>query len=453
MSVRVLHYSDLETALDDPERAAALAGTIEARDGTDSVVIGSGDNTAPGALSLATGGRAALSLFRAIDADADTFGNHDFDFGVATARELAAKAPQPWLCANVEHDGERFAAEETAASTLVEAGGETVGVVGVAHPRTDVMNPTADVLEFTDPVPVVRAEATHLREQGADHVVVTSHCGREDERIARGTDVDAVLGGHVHDVRAKTIAGTATVRPGRAGRYLSEVVLDETPSITLHEVDDEHVDEAVAETLREQLADHSLDEVVASVDTPIERSEEKTTVAESRIGNLVADALRWQAGADVAISPPGAIRSGDPLVGDVTAVELVGLVPYEDGLATVELPGDRLRAALLAVPFGYHDDDHPDRFCSHISGARLVWDDRAGELRSVSVHGEPIDPDRTYEVAVADYVVETDHVVDAFDESDVVERHGLARRAVVDYAREIGIDATVEQRIEQPTLE
>jgi 2',3'-cyclic-nucleotide 2'-phosphodiesterase (5'-nucleotidase family) len=452
MSVRLLHYSDLETALDEPDRCARLAGTIQARTDEETVVVGSGDNTAPGALSLATHGQAALPLFRTIDVDADTFGNHDFDFGPTNARALAADAPQTWLCANARRDGDRFAVDSTEPSTLVETGGDSVGIIGVAHPRTAAMNPKAEGVRFVDPVPVIRDEAASLRERGADHVVVASHCGRGDQRIARETDVDAVLGGHVHDVHAETIEGTVTVRPGRAGRYISEVTLGETPAVSIHEIDHEHEDEVLARDLQDRLAAHGLDEVVTVVDTPIERSEETATVAESRVGNLVSDALRWKATADVAISPPGAIRAGDPLVGDVTVADLVSLTPYEDDLAVVGLSGERLRDAFVAIPFGYHDDDHPDRFCSHVSGARIVWDDEAGELRDATIGGAPIDPQSQYTVAVADYLIETDHVTDAFDDRDVVRRYGQARQAIVDYAREVGIAPEIDGRIDRPFL-
>jgi len=453
MSVRLLHYSDLETALDDPAQCGTLAGAIAARRDGDTVVVGTGDNTAPGALSLATEGRAAMTLFRAIEPDVDTFGNHDFDFGPETARELAAEAPQTWLCANAERDGERFAPDATQPTTLVETDSATVGVVGVAHPKTDTINPAAEGVTFTDPVPAVREHAGRLRERGADHVVVASHCGYGDERLARETDVDAVLGGHVHDVHTDVIDGTAVVRPGRAWRHISEVSLDGTPDVTVHDVDDGHVEASVVERLRERLARYGLDEVVATVEDPIERTEKTVTVAESRIGNLLTDALRWQAGADIAVSPPGAIRSGPPLAGSVTVADLVGLAPYTDDLAVVELSGDQLRDAFVGVPFGYHEGDYPTRYCCHVSGAQLVWDDEAGELLDATVDGEPIDPDEQYTVAVADYLVETEFVNDAFAEEDVVERHGVARQAVVDYAREVGLDADTEGRIERPRLE
>ena len=453
MPVRLLHYSDLETALDNPGQAGALAGTIAALRDRNTVVVGSGDNTAPGALSLATEGRAALAFFDAVDPDADTFGNHDFDFGPDAARELAAAAPQPWLCANAEVDGSRFAADATTPRTLVDAGDETVGIVGVAHPRTDTINPAAAGVTFTDPVPAVHEQAATLRAHGADYVVVVSHCGREDTRIARETDVAAVLGGHIHDVYTGVVDGTIVERPGRAGRHVGEIRLGEQPTATVHEVTDDTVDDALEGRLRERLGVHGLDEVVATVDGAIERTEETATVAESRVGNLVTDALRWRAGTDIALSPSGAIRSGDPLSGDVTVADLIGLSPYRDGLAEVELSGDRLREAFVAVPFGYHDDDYPDRHCSHVSGATLVWDDDAGELLDATIGGRPLDPDKQYTVAATDYLVDTDHVNGAFGENDVVTRHGLAREAIVDYAREVGVDPAIEGRIQRPTLE
>ena len=453
MSLRILHYSDLETALDDPEQCAALAGAIESNRGPDTVVVGTGDNTAPGALSLATEGRAAMAFFEAVSPVGDTFGNHDFDFGVENARELAAAAPQPWLAANVTRDGERFAPEATDPWTVVETDAYRVGLVGVAHPDTAEMNPAAAGVEVSDPVPAVREGVAELRERAVDFVVVLSHCGPGDARIARETDVDAVLGGHVHDVHVETVGDTFVVRPGRGGEYYAEVTLGDPPDVTVHAVDGDHSDDELRNALTEQFERHGLDEVVATVEDPIERTEESATTAESRIGNFVADAIRWRADADVGISPVGALRSGDPLAGDVTVGELYGLAPYRDDLTTVSLSGRRLRETLAEIPLGYHSEAFPKRFCSHLSGAHIVWDDDSGTLTEATVGGEPIDPDAEYRVAVAEYLVETDHVTATFGPEDVVDRHGIAREAIVDYARERGIDPEIEGRIERPNLD
>ena len=453
MAVHILQYSDVETALDEPERCGALAGTIHALAGEETIVAGSGDNTAPGALSLATDGHAALTFFDAVDPAVDTFGNHDFDFGPENARELAGSSPQTWLCANATTSSGRFAPEVSQPSTLVETDEATIGFIGVSHPKTSVINPAAAGVEFSDPVEAVTEEVRTFEAQAVDHVVVVSHCGRDDKRIARETDVDAILGGHVHDVYQETVAGTTIVRPGRAGRYVSEVILDGgIPSASIHEVDDGYVDDSLVEALRQKRAENGLDEVVTHVEVPISRTEEAATSAGSRIGHLLTDALRWRTEADVAISPPGTIRSGDPLAGDVTVADLLGMAPYRDELTTVDIRGDRLRDAFVAVPTGYHDDAYPNRYCSHVSGAHLVWDDEAGELLDASVGGESLDPSRWYTVAVADYLVETDHVNDAFGPEDVVDTFGIACDAVVDFAREIGLDGGFDRRVDRPSL-
>lgn len=67
MSLRVVHYSGVENAYDEPERVGRLAGTIDALRDDRSVVVGTGDNTAPGVLALRTDGRQALDFFRDVD--------------------------------------------------------------------------------------------------------------------------------------------------------------------------------------------------------------------------------------------------------------------------------------------------------------------------------------------------------------------------------------------------
>ncbi len=64
MTLRILHYSDIENAYDDPDRIGRLAGCINANRDQRTLVVGTGDNTAPGVLSLVTEGEAGAVLFR-----------------------------------------------------------------------------------------------------------------------------------------------------------------------------------------------------------------------------------------------------------------------------------------------------------------------------------------------------------------------------------------------------
>ena len=256
MSPRLVHYSDVEKAYDTPERIGRFAGTVAAADGLDALPVGTGDNTGPGVLSLVTDGRQSLDLFTAVTPAFETFGNHDFDHGLDATRRIVAQSPQTWLTANVEQDGERFAPRLTEPWTVRSVDGTRVGFVGVTDPDTASANPQAETLSFTDPVAAVAEAAAALRDAGASLVVVLSHLGRGDDDLARACDVDAILGGHVHERRIDRVAGTLLTRPGANGDAVVEVDLGGTePTASFREVADGPVDDRVQTAVEDRLAD------------------------------------------------------------------------------------------------------------------------------------------------------------------------------------------------------
>jgi len=448
MSCRLLHYSDLENAYDDPARVGRLAGLIcERRAAGDALLVGSGDDTAPGVLSLHFEGRQALDLYRAVEPDVETFGNHDFDYGLAATRDVVRESPQTWVSANVLHDGGRFGAAEGVVPWTVERCGDArVGFFGVLDDDTPSLNPAAGDLAVTDPVEAGQRAVAALRARGVDYVVALSHLGRGDDELAAKLDVDAVLGGHVPVERVERRHGTLLTRPGSGGETLLEVDLD-AGTVTRHPVTDGPLDETVATALRERGAAAGLDEVVGEAAAPLERTEATLFGGESRIGNFVADAYRWATGADVALQNSGGVRDGPALAGEVTVADLVSVLPFEESVAVVELPGRALLDVFRAAAGQDLGFAEPEWWHAHVSGARLVWDDRRDELVSASVDGAAVDPDRAYTLATSEYLLYTDHEFPALDGSRRVDTAGVQHEVLADYAREVGIDPVVEGRV------
>jgi 2',3'-cyclic-nucleotide 2'-phosphodiesterase (5'-nucleotidase family) len=454
VSLHLLHYADLETAYDDPERVGRLARLIDRLRDEETVVCGGGDDLGPGVLSLVTEGRQSLDFFRAVEPDVETFGNHDFDHGLDSLLGVVDDSPVTWVCANAYRDGGRFAAAASAEPwTVVEAGDYRVGVVGVAHPETAEINPEAANVEFTDPMPAVEAGADALRDRGVDCVVVVSHCGG-DADLARSVDVDVVLGGHDHEPAVERVAGTLVCRPGGDGRFLLEVSFDgDRPTATHHSVADGPLDGDVAAALRDRMDAAGLTEVVGTVEDPVVCDMLACKQGESRIGNLVVDAYRWAAGADVALHSGGGFRRRPPLAGDVTAFDLVRVAPYGADLVTVRVDGAALRETLRHLALVDAPDDLPRWQFGHVSGATVVWDDAADDHRRARVGGDPVDPDATYEVATTEFFVAHDRLFPAFGPGDVVARHDPQYETIVDYARETGLDPELDGRIRRPTLD
>jgi 2',3'-cyclic-nucleotide 2'-phosphodiesterase (5'-nucleotidase family) len=465
VSLRLLHYADVEHALDDPERAARLAGLLaERRAATDdpTLVLGGGDCTGPGVLSLVTDGRHALDFFEAVESDADALGNHDFDHGFDGLRDLLADAPQPWVASNVRFDGQRFAAAHTTDRLLLDAGPATVGVLGVLDPEMATFAPHLAPLDLGGPVAAVDDRAPDLRRAGADYLVVLSHARREwDERLARETDADVVLAAHTHVERAGHVGDTLVTEPPGGGRHVVEVTLDSerdpVATGTVRSVADADAppdstpDSTLRRALRERITDAGLDEVVGHVADPVVRDREATRVAESRVGNLVADAHRWAADADVGVVSPGFVRTGDPLADDVRRLDLAGVTPFGGHLVALDLSGDRLCDLLGQLAVGATSDDLPDSWVGHVSGATVRWrgsDGAPDTLFDAAVGGEPVDDDATYRVGTAEYHVVVDHVFPALREADVVERLGPPYATLVEYVEATGLAPEVEGRVE-----
>ena len=442
MAVRILHYSDLENVYDTPEQAGRLATLLRERDGT--LAAGSGDNTAPGVLSLVTEGRQALDLYDAVEPDVETFGNHDFDYGAAATADVVSRSPQTWVSANVHRNGSRACG--VAPWTILETGGARVGFVGVLDDATPSLNPMASELSVTDPVAAVQEASEELRDAGVDYVVALSHLGRGDEELAVSTDVDAILGGHIASERIERVDGTLLTRPGSGGDVVLDVDL-EAGEVTRREVADEAVHEPLAERLRERMARTGLNDVVGHVSEPMERTEATLFRGESRIGNFVADAYRWAAGADVGLQNSGGVRDGPAIAGDVTVADLVSVVPFEEPVAVAELSGEELLDVFRASKGGSLGFAEPDWWHAHVSGAELEWDESTDELVAARVGGEPIDADRTYTLATTDYLFYTDDEFPALDEPHRTERHDIQHEVLAEYARERGIDPAIEGRV------
>ncbi len=449
MSLRLVQYSDVENACDYPRQIGRLARAIRARADDDTLVLGTGDNTSPGVLPLITDGKQALEFYDAIEPDVETFGNHDFDYGYEATLEVVRNSPQQWVSANIERNGETFGTEAGVEPwTTVDRNGTTVGVTGVTTQRTGSLNPMATGLQFRDPIAAAEEAVAELRSAGADIVVVCSHLGGGDDDLARAVDADVILGGHVPSTRLERIDGTLLTRPGDGGSAIVDVTIENEPDSKIVRTDDYEPAPDVLEAFRDLEASGGLNDVVGTVEEPIERTESTLFGGESRVGNFVADAYRWETDADVGLQNSGGIRSGASLAGNVTASDLISLIPFEEPIATAELTGDQLSAVLdgaAGVDLGFAE---PDWWHAHVSGLTLEWERDNHEVTVQQVNGEPFDSDATYELATSNYLFHTDDEFPALGAADRTETTDSTQYEVLlEYARECGIEPTIDGRI------
>src|SRR3954463_11724286 len=111
--------------------------------------------------------------------DATSFGNHEFDYGVARILKHEARATFPFLSANIVEQATNEAPAWVKPSSVFEVNGVRVGVIGATTKETPELvaaGNTAGLL-FLDEAERIKRESENLRRQGVDVQVVVIHEG------------------------------------------------------------------------------------------------------------------------------------------------------------------------------------------------------------------------------------------------------------------------------------
>ncbi len=414
----ILHTNDLHGRVEQVFRIAALARQIkqevtasgghcalwDAGDAEDTILYE----------SSMTKGRAMLAVLRGAGYDLEVLGNATpLRYGPQTIPGLAEDFGRPLLCANMfESDDDRLVAG-LEPYTLQRYGDLTVGIIGLTDPMAFY---SFFKLKMGDPVQILPRLISEVRAGGAQTIVVLSHLGsKKDQIVAENVEgIDLIIGGHDHvELNPPlVINGTLIAQAGDYGRYLGRLDLEIDPlsGRIVHQhgelipitealpidLEAQRVFAAQQERVR-QIADR----VLGVAATPIEWLPERECAA----GNLVADMLRERTQAAVALVLGGHWRSGLE-AGDITVGQLYAACRSTANPGLTSLTGAQLAQfvqaglnpegigrtpkALRGTPVGW----------PHVSGMSVRI--KNGEPVEFWIGGEPLQPDRTYQVAGTD---------------------------------------------------
>ncbi|MBN9416254.1 MAG: bifunctional metallophosphatase/5'-nucleotidase [Candidatus Eremiobacteraeota bacterium] len=374
----------------------------------------SGDTLSPSVASSFFRGRQMVEMWNAIHLDVATLGNHEFDFGPDVLRERMGESHFPWLAANVrDRSGASFG--KMPEFVMREVGGVKLGIFGLLTVDTAETSSCGPEVVFQDPVEAARSLVPRMRAQGAQVVVALTHLSlAEDKRLAREVPLDLILGGHEHEPSESLVAHTPIFKWGSDARILGKVDLQvdqgrvvemdwQGQSVGKTVVPDPTVT-ALAARYEKQLA-AQLNEPLVRVGVDLEGRSSVCRQQETNLGNLVADAMREQAGADCALITGSSIRV-DKVVpaGVLTRRQAMMILPYENGVVKVRLSGRELLAVVehSVSSLGPENSSFPQ-----VSALQLRYDptrpvgQRVQELR---VGGKPLQPDGSYTFACSEFI-------------------------------------------------
>ncbi|XP_075156413.1 5'-nucleotidase-related protein-like [Haematobia irritans] len=159
-----------------------------------------------------------------LPADAMTLGNHEFDHGVEGLVPFLKNLNSPMLVANIDVSKEPTLMGLYQKSMIIERGNRKIGVIGVILETTYELANTGNVIFRNESLSILE-EAAKLKSQGANIIIVLSHCGYDvDQVIAAnaGSEIDVIVGAHSH-----TFLYTGDTPPGpdqSRGDYPTQVV-------------------------------------------------------------------------------------------------------------------------------------------------------------------------------------------------------------------------------------
>lgn len=452
----VLYTNDVHCGVDDSIGYAGFAAyAAEMRKATDHVtLVDVGDAVQGAALGTLSKGEYIVDIMNQVGYDVAIPGNHEFDYGMDQFFNLSKALKSGYICANFMDL--RTNKPVFDAYKMITYGDTKVAYVGIDTPESITKSTPTYFQDNTgkyiygfcsgnngkELYTVVQSAVDSAKTAGADYVIAVGHLGddaqsapwRSADVIANVSGLTAFLDGHAHSViesqkvadkDGKTVLLTST---GTKLAAIGKLVIKSTGAVSTELVTDYTAKDPTIDTFVKGIQaknDALLNKVVAktSVDLTTLEADGKTRAIrnqETNLGDLVADAYRDAAGADVAIVNGGGIRA-DIKAGNITYGQIIAVHPFGNELRMVEATGAQILDALemasrtapdenggflqvsgltytidTSVPSTVKTDDN--KMFVSVTGARRVKD--------VKVGGVDIVATKTYKLASHNYMLE-----------------------------------------------
>jgi 2',3'-cyclic-nucleotide 2'-phosphodiesterase (5'-nucleotidase family) len=451
-------------------RLAAVVKSERARAAAEErhlICVHAGDTLSPSLMSSLDQGAHMIALFNEVGLDVFVPGNHEFDFGKQVYLERAGEARFPFLAANLrDHEGNMLPHHQD--QLLIESGGLKLALIGAALDSTPNVSRSGDLV-FSPALATITEKAKAARAAGADLVIAIIHADKPTGTALMDAHVvDLILSGHNHDLHIDFDGRTALMESAQDANYIVTVDLDVAlkqneaarslswwPNFKVTDtarVDPDPVLLAKVRVYEDGLA-KTLDVELAIVEAPLDSRTEIVRGEESAIGNLVADALRKAADAEVALVNGGGIRGNRtyPTGTQLTRRDVLDELPFGNKTIVVNVEG---RSLWLALENGFSQVERQSGRFPQVSGLIVTADLAAkpgARVKSVTINGKDLDPARRYKLATNDFLARGgDGYWMLAGGSDVTADSGtrLVAQDVMDYIEaEKRVTAKVEGRI------
>ena len=375
----ILHTNDVHGAIGEYAKVAALKQAYQAA-GAYVLLADAGDFIQGDPTVSASQGKTAIELMNLAGYDVAAPGNHEFDYGYPNLKTLAGEADFPILAANVRYDNAAALGDQT---TFTTTDGKKIGIFGLDTPETATKAHPDKIkgvsfLAAQEMFDCAQAQVDALKADGCDYIICLGHLGidaestgnRSIDLLEKVTGIDVFIDGHSHSTLEEIKEATnGTGKVGdtvltSTGTKLANVgMVDISPDGTISTsslatseltvTPDAKVAARAEEIQKEIDADYGT--VFAKTEVALDGEKANVRTGETNLGDLIADAMLWQAGlldegVDAAVTNGGGIRASIA-AGDITKKDVNTVLPFGNTLYVVKVTGAELLEALEASTY------------------------------------------------------------------------------------------------------
>jgi 5'-nucleotidase / UDP-sugar diphosphatase len=382
-----------------------------------------GDVFSPSALGTAKlngkaiAGEQMIAVLNKVGLDYATFGNHEFDLTEEQFNARVKQSTAQWFSGNVRNAaGQPFdKVKDHVIFTVKGPKGAVVrvGAIGVTLPAT--LKPWVTYKNYLD---TARAEAKLLRPQ-VDVLIALTHLAIADDLILAKEvpELDMIMGGHEHENiqvwRGPDMIPITKADANVRSAYVHRLVYDTaakklTIKPELQQINSSIPEDAATAKLVDAWVKKAFDafrsngfepeQVIAKTDVVLDGKEKDVRNTQTNLTDLIARAMLAQVpGADASIYNSGSIRIDDDLpAGPITQYDIIRVLPFGGKILEVDMKGSLLERTLEA---GWKNQG---------SGGWLQWANitrTPGSPVEWLIHGRPIEPNKTYKIAITDFLM------------------------------------------------
>ena len=375
----ILHTNDVHGAIGEYAKVAALKQAYQAA-GAYVLLADAGDFIQGDPTVSASQGKTAIELMNLAGYDVAAPGNHEFDYGYPNLKTLAGEADFPILAANVRYDNAAALGDQT---TFTTTDGKKIGIFGLDTPETATKAHPDKIkgvsfLAAQEMFDCAQAQVDALKADGCAYIICLGHLGidaestgnRSIDLLEKVTGIDVFIDGHSHSTLEEIKEATnGTGKVGdtvltSTGTKLANVgMVDISPDGTISTsslatseltvTPDAKVAARAEEIQKEIDADYGT--VFAKTEVALDGEKANVRTGETNLGDLIADAMLWQAGlldegVDAAVTNGGGIRASIA-AGDITKKDINTVLPFGNTLYVVKVTGAELLEALEASTY------------------------------------------------------------------------------------------------------